>query len=111
MTRTEEFNLMEEVKEEVKNALRRGIDNEGSAIFRILRMDQYSPRGRAIILDGGHYGKELYDCNLSGCCGEDFARTLQKARQILVLKGIELDSNKEMIKNLKKTGNIYGIRE
>ena len=31
--KTEEYNLKEEIKEEVANALRNGIDNEGCAVF------------------------------------------------------------------------------
>lgn len=111
MARTEEFNLKEDIKEQIKNILRKGVDNERSAVFRIMRKEHYSPRGMAMILEEGIYDKILYQCNLDGIGGIDFINILQKARQILVLKGKELEVNREMVRNLKKTGNIYGDRK
>ena len=111
MARTEEFNLKEEVKEEIKNILKRGIDNERSSIFRVMRKEQYSPRGMAVLMDNDNYEMIFYESNLDGVGGLEFTDTLQKARQILVLKGKELESNKEMVRNLKKTGNIYSNRK
>lgn len=109
MTRTEEHNLKEEIKEEIKTSLRKGIDNEGCSVFRVMRKDHYSPNGKAIILDNGHYEKILYKCNMCRACGDDLCKTFQKARQVLVLKGKEMNSNKIMVENVKKTGNIYGV--
>jgi ArsR family metal-binding transcriptional regulator len=111
MTKTEEYNLKEEIKEEVKNALRNGIDNEGCAVYRASRKDHYSPRGKAIVLDNGYYEKILYKCNLCKACGEDLCNTFLKARQVLVLRDKEMNANKKMIENVKRTGNIYGIDE
>ena len=111
MSSTEEFNLREEIKEEVSRALKDGIDNEGCAVFRIMRKDHYSPKGKAIILDSDHYEKILYKCNMCRACGNDLCNTFNKARQVLVLKGKEMNANKEMIENLKKSGNVYGIKD
>lgn len=109
MSKTEEHNLKEEIKEEVKTAIRNGIDNEGCAVFRVMRKDNYSPRGKAIVLDNEYYEKILYKCNMCKACGDDLCNTFQKARQVLVLKGKEMNANKIMIENVKRTGNIYGI--
>ena len=109
--KTEEFNLKEEIEEEVKKALKNGIDNEGCAVFRIKREEHYSPKGKAIMLDNDYYEKILYNCNLCRACGNDLCSTFQKARRVLILKGKETESNKEMISNLKKTGYIYGITQ
>ncbi|MEK6914411.1 MAG: hypothetical protein AABW83_02060 [Nanoarchaeota archaeon] len=108
MVSVEEDNLKEEIKEEIKNALRDGIDNEGCAVFRVMRREQYSPKGKAIILDNGHYEKILYDCNLCGACGSNLCKTFQKARRVLVLKGKEVEENKKILENLEKSGNVYG---
>ena len=108
--KTEEYNLKEQVKEGIKIALKNGIDNEDCAIFRVARKDQYSPKGKAIILDNDYYEKILNKCNLCRACGDDLCSTFQKARQVLVLKGKEENANIEMIENLKKSGNVYGVR-
>ncbi len=109
--KTEEYNLKEEIKEEVANALRNGIDNEGCAVFRVMRKEHYSPKGKAIILNNDFYEKIIYKCNLCRACGDGLCASFQKARRVLVLKDKEMNANKEMIDNLKRTGNIYGIQE
>ena len=111
MTKTEEFNLKGQILEEVKIALKEGIDNDGCAVFRVMRKDQYSPKGKAFILEKGYYENILNDCNLCGACGANLCSTFQKAKQVLALKGKEASGNKLMLKNLKETGNIYGVRE
>ncbi len=111
MTRTEEHNLKEEIKEEVRTAINNGIDNEGCAVFRVMRKDHYSPKGKAVVLDQGHYEKILYKCNMCKACGDNLCNTFQKARQVLVLKGKEMNANKKMIDNVKRTGNIYGVEQ
>ena len=108
MVNVEEDNLKEEIKEEIKIALKNGIDSEGCAVFRVMRKEQYSPKGKAIILDNNYYEKILYDCNLCGACGSSLCNTFQKARQVLVLKGNEVEENKKMLDNLKNSGNVYG---
>lgn len=110
MVRTEEFNLREEIKEDIKKFLRKGIDNEYSAIFRVMRKDQYSPKGMALMLDNGYYAEIFYQCNLDGIPDVEFSEIMQKARRILVLRGQELEVNKEMVKNVRDTGNIYGMQ-
>jgi hypothetical protein len=111
MVSIEEANLKEEIREEIKSALKNGIDSEGCAVFRVMRKEQYSPKGKAIILDNNYYEKILYDCNLCGACGMSLCSTFQKARQVLVLKENELEVNKKMLENLNNSGNIYGEKE
>lgn len=111
--KAEIHNLKEEIKEIVDGAIKSGISNEGCAVFRILRKEQFSPRGKAIMLDNNFYEKIVYKCNLCKACEFDDSKlcdAFQKARQVLVLQGKELSANKKMIDNLEKTGNVYGIR-
>ena len=109
--KAEEHNLKEEIREIVGEALK-AVNNEGCAVFRIMRKEQYSPRGKAIMLDNGFYEKIIYKCNLCKACeiNSNLCDAFQKARQVLVLQKKERRANKEMIKNLEKTGNIYGIK-
>lgn len=107
MVTTEEHNLKEEIKEGIAKALRNGVDNEGCAVFRVVRKEHYSPKGKAIILDNDFYEKILYKCNLCRACGDGLCDTFQKARQVLVLKGKEMNANKEMMKNIRRSGGVY----
>ena len=113
--KAEEHNLKEEIKEIVEKSLKSGINNESCAVFRILRKENYSPRGKAIMLDNNFYEKIIYRCNLCKACDtpidNGLCNSFQKARQVLVLQKKEMKANKEMIDNLNKTGNIYGIRD
>ena len=111
MVNNEEHNLIEEIKENIEKSLKEGIDNEGCAVFRVMRKDSFSPKGKAMILDNGYYGDILYKCNMCRACGSELCNTFQKARQVLVLRGKEIQENKKMLENLEKTGNIYGVRE
>ena len=110
--KAEEHNLKEEIKEILEKAFQQGIQNDNCAVFRVMREEQYSPRGKAIILDNGFYEKIVYQCNLCKACefsGSRLCEAFNKARQVLVLQNKEIDKNKEMIENLRRTGNIYGI--
>ncbi len=109
--KAEEHNLKEEIKEILEKAFQQGILNDNCAVFRVMREEQYSPRGKAIILDNGFYEKIVYQCNLCKACefsGSRLCEAFSKARQVLVLQNKEIDENKEMIENLRRTGNIYG---
>jgi len=112
----EEHNLKEEIKDIVGKSIKSGISNEGCSIFRVMREEQYSPKGKAVILDNDFYEKIIYQCNLCKACentitGSKLCEAFQKARQVLVLQKKEIPANKEMINNLQKTGNVYGIRD
>ena len=115
--KVEEHNLKEEIKEIVSKSLKSGIENKGCSVYRVIREEQYSPRGKAIILDNGFYEKIIYDCNLCKACEVNSPLSLklceafQKARRVLVLQNKETPENKRMMENLKATGNIYGIKE
>lgn len=111
MTKTEEYNLKEEIKDEISKAVSSGINNEICSVFKIMRKDHFSPKGKAIILNNDIYDKILYKCNLCNSCNETLCNTFQKARQVLVLRGKEMNINKEMVNNLKNSGNVYGIIE
>jgi len=112
----EKHNLKEEIKEIVGNALKKGISNDSCAIFRVMREEQYSPKGKALILNNDFYDKTIYYCNLCKACEKPIfnsrlCEAFLKARQLLVLQKKEPKKVKEMIENLIKTGNIFGVTE
>jgi Fe-S oxidoreductase len=110
-------NAKEEIKETVEKCIRCGLCRELCPVLRIMREEQYSPRGKAIILDNGNFEKIVYECTLCRACEKSCPLNLKlcdafiKARKILVLGRKEIPENKEMIKNLMKTGNVYGEKE
>ena len=110
-------NAKEEIKEIVEKCFRCGLCKELCPVLRVMREEQFSPRGKAIILDNEGFEKIVYDCTLCKACEKQCPLKLKlctafiKAREVLVSEKKEIPANKEMIKNLDKEGNIYGIKE
>jgi len=113
----EEFNAKEEIREIIEKCIKCGMCNSICPVLRIVREEQFSPRGKAVILGKGFIEKLVYDCNLCKACEINCPLNLKlcdafiKARQVLVLQGKGLEKNEEMIENLKKSGNVFGVRE
>ena len=110
----EEDNAKEEIKEIVEKCIKCGLCRNLCPVLRVMRTEQYSPRGKAIILNKGFVDKIVYDCTLCKSCEKQCPLNLKlctafiKARKILVEQKKEVDENKEMIENLEKTGNVFG---
>ena len=113
----ESDNAREEIKEIVEGCIKCGLCRSLCPVLRVLKEEQYSPRGKAMILDSGSYEKIVYDCNLCKACEKQCPANIRicdaiiKARGILVRQKKEIFTNHEMIKNIEKTGNIYGIKQ
>tara|TARA_Y100000310_G_scaffold255281_1_gene262630 strand:- start:136 stop:495 length:360 start_codon:yes stop_codon:yes gene_type:complete len=113
----EEDNAKEEIKEIVERCIRCGRCNELCPVLKVMREEQYSPRGKAIILDNNNFESLVYDCTLCKACEKQCPLDIKlcsafiKARQVLVSQKKEKPENKEMIRNLEKIGNIYGEKE
>ncbi len=110
-------NAREEIKEILEKCIKCGLCKSLCPVFKVIREEQYSPRGRIIMFDNNFIEKIVYDCNLCKACEVQCPVNLKlceaflKARQVLVSQGKELQANKEIIKNLNKTGNVFGIKE
>jgi Fe-S oxidoreductase len=110
-------NAKEEIKEIVERCIRCGKCRKLCSVLRVMREEQYSPRGKAVILDNGHFEKIVHDCTLCKACEKTCPFNLKlcsafiKARQVLVGQKKEIPENKAMIKNLDKIGNVYGEKE
>ena len=110
-------NAKEEVKEVVSACFRCGLCKSYCPVLRVLREEQFSPRGKVIILDNSYYERLVYDCTLCKACEVKCPAHLKlcdafiKARKVIVASGREVPEAAEVIRNLNKTGNVYGIKE
>ena len=110
-------NAREEIKEIIDGCIKCGLCRSLCPVLRNLREEQYSPRGKVIMIDNGFIEKIVYDCTLCKACEKQCPVNLKlckafiNARQVLVKQKKEIPANKEMIKNVDRTGNIYGIEE
>jgi len=81
-------------------------------VFKILRNEKVSPRGKAIMIDNEFLDKMFYACTLCGNCRKncpvDVDLKLREFREKLVKEGFETNAGKEMKKNLKEFGNPFG---
>ena len=113
----ESENCKHEVKEIVEKCFKCGRCKSLCPVLRIVREEQYSPRGQAIMLDSGFFEKIVYSCTLCKACEKQCPLDLRlctafiKARQILVEQKKELPENKKMINNLIKFGNEFGAKK
>ena len=90
-----------------------GLCKENCPVFRVVRRESVSPRGFATLIDKNHFDKVLYLCSLCNNCktvcpyGVDLK--LEDVREQVLANGGEPIALREMIENLRNTGNPYGI--
>lgn len=107
-------NLLEEVQEILEPCVKCGMCKSICPVFKTLREEAVSPRGKVILLSDKVLDKIIFQCNLCKGCEEKcpldikVCDAIRKAREAMVLKGKGLKSNKEMIENVRKTGNPFG---
>lgn len=107
-------NLMEEVAEILELCIKCGRCKSLCPVFRVLREETVSPRGKVIILSDKILDKVIFECTLCKGCEKECALDLKicdavlKAREAMVLRGKGLKSNEEMVRNVRKYGNVFG---
>ena len=107
-------NLVNEIQEIVEPCITCGMCKALCPVFKVLREEAKSPRGKTILLNNKVIDKIVFECTLCKACEQkcplnlEICKAIQKARQVLVLRGKPLKQNKEMIENIKKTGNPFG---
>ena len=107
-------NLMEEASGVFDNCIKCGMCKSICPVFKVLKEERVSPRGKAIVLSEKVMDKILFECTLcKGCerkCPLDIkiCDGVLKAREAMVLKKKGLKSNEEMIANIRKYGNPFG---
>mgnify|MGYP001569825337 CR=1 FL=1 len=110
-------NAKDEIKEIIESCIKCGLCKSLCPVFRVIKEEHYSPRGRVIMLENNFIEKIVYDCNLCKACEVQCPKNIKlctafvNARKILVSQGKEFSKNRDMIKNLNKTGNVFGVKE
>lgn len=110
-------NLMEEVSEILEPCIKCGRCKSLCPVFRVLREETVSPRGKAIILSNRILNKIIFECNLCKGCEQvcplnvKICDAILKAREVMVLRGKGLKSNEKMIRKIRKGGNPFGKEE
>jgi glycolate oxidase iron-sulfur subunit len=109
----EEKNAKEEIIEITEKCIKCGLCKELCPVFKILREEQISPRGHAILLNHKIIEDMVYQCSLCKACEEKcpidvkLCTAIRKARKILNLKGKENEKNKELVKKISEKKNPY----
>jgi glycolate oxidase iron-sulfur subunit len=112
----ESDNAREEIREIIEKCNKCGMCKSSCPVFNILREEQYSPRGKIILLENNEYSNVFYADTLSK--NPDFKCPLKikisdaiiQARKVIAMQNKAPKEVKELIKNLEKTGNIFGIK-
>jgi len=110
----EASNLLEEVSEILSPCISCGMCKSICPVFKVLRSEPATPRGKVTLLSDKVLDKVLFECNLCKGCerkcplGIKVCDAIRKGREAMVLKGKGLKSNKEMIENVRKYGNPFG---
>ena len=109
----EQDNAKEEIAEIAEKCIKCGLCKELCPVFKILREEQHSPRGHAILLSNKIFDKAVFDCALCKACEEKcpldlkICTAIKKARQVLNLKGKENPENKKMLQKIMAKENPY----
>ena len=107
-------NLMEEARDVFESCVQCGLCKERCGVFRVMREEQYSSRGKGDLLSGKIMDKVLFECNLCRACEASCPLNVKvcdgvlKCREAMVLLGRGLSGNEEMVKNIRKKGNPFG---
>jgi len=109
----EEKNAKEEIIEITEKCIKCGLCKELCPVFRVLREEQSSPRGHAILLSNKIYDKIIFDCTLCKACEEKcpvnlkLCTAIRKARQVMNLKDKEHPKNKDLVKKIHEKKNPF----
>lgn len=109
----EEKNAKEEIIEITEKCIKCGLCKELCPVFKILREEQSSPRGHAILLSNKIFDKIVFDCTLCKACEEKcpmnlkLCKAITKAREVLNLKDEGHPENKKMLKKIEEKKNPY----
>ena len=107
-------NLLEEASEIFEGCVKCGMCKSFCPVFKVLKEESVSARGKGILLSEKIMDKVLFECTLCRACEEKcplgikVCDAVRNGREAMVLRGKGLKGNKEMMKNVRKSGNPFG---
>ena len=107
-------NIEDEIQGIVEECINCGLCKSLCPVFKIMKEEYYSPRGKSIMFSERFIDKIVFECNLCKACEQKCPlkikvwEAVRNAREVLNLKGKELEGNKEMMNNIRQTGNPFG---
>lgn len=107
-------NLMEDASDIFDTCVQCGMCKGRCGVFRVLKEEQFSPRGHGDFLKEKILDKILFECNMCRACEEScplnvkVCEAVLKGREASVLLGKGLKENEEMMKNVRRSGNPFG---
>ena len=110
-------NTKREIKEIIDKCVKCGLCRELCPVLKVVREEGYSPRGKVVMFENDVFEKIVYDCTLCKACEKSCPANLKlcsafiKAREILVKQKREPHEARDIMKNIEKTGNPYGVKE
>jgi len=108
----EERNAKEEITEIFDKCTKCGLCKELCPVFRVMREEQSSPRGHAILLSNRVFNEIIYQCSLCKACeircpfNLEICKAVKLGRQVLNLKGKENQKLKDILKRIQDKENI-----
>ena len=109
----EEKNAKEEMIEILEKCTKCGLCKELCPVFKVLREEQSSPRGHAILLSNKIIDKIVFDCTLCRACEEKcplnlrICTAIKKARQVLNIKDRENQEIKKLAQKIIDKKNPF----
>lgn len=106
-------NAKQEIEEIVEKCNCCGLCKELDPVFKILKEEPVSPRGRAILFSNHIFEKNVFESPLPGLCKIscpfkiDIDEAIRKARLILNLRGKENEENKKILNKIIKKENPF----
>ena len=110
-------NLIEEATDIFADCIKCGMCKSLCPVFKSLKEEESSPRGHSILVSKKQIDELLFKCTLCKACEQKcplnlkICDAIKKTREAMVLNDKGLKSNKEMIENIRKTGNPFGDKK
>lgn len=106
-------NAKEEISEIIELCNYCGLCKEIDPVFRVLREEALTARGRAILFSKGIFDRSVFDFSLCGQCkikcpfGIDIDEAVRRARKIVNLRNREHPENKKMLDKILNRQNPF----
>ena len=107
-------NAKEEILDIIEKCMKCGLCKAKCPVFKIMREESFSARGKVLILEKKVYDDILYKCCLCKSCENNcpveirLSDAFRKAREILANSGCKIKEAENALKNIQETGNIFG---